>query len=123
MKHLAFVFAAAMAFPGLVFAQSPGCEAKRQALETELAYAQAHGNTAREQGLRTALSHVESHCTEESLRSAAQQKVAKAQAKLAEREHDLQQAKDQGKSPKKIADRQRKVDEAHEALEKAMLEA
>jgi hypothetical protein len=110
-------------FPALVLAQSGGCDAKRQSIETEIAYAQAHGNASRVQGLQKALAENKAHCTDESLRSAAQMKVAKAQDEVAERQSDLQEAKDQGKSPQKIADRQRKLDEAHAELEQAMLDA
>ena len=109
--------------PVFAFAQSSGCDVKRQSIETELAYAQAHGNSSRVLGLQKALSEVKAHCSDASLRRDAEEKVAKAQEKLDERQKDLQEAKDQGKSPQKIADRQRKVDQAHADLEQAMIDA
>lgn len=120
--RIPMVVLAGSLFPVLALAQSGGCDAKRQSIETEIAYAQAHGNTSRLQGLQKALVENKAHCTDESLRSAAQLKVAKAQDEVAERQRDLQEAKDQGKSPQKIADRQRKLDEAHADLEQAMLD-
>ena len=120
---LPMVVLAALLSPAIALAQSSGCDAKRQSIEHEIAYAQAHGNAARVQGLQTALAHVKAHCTDESLRNAAAQKVSKAQDKLAQRQRELQEAKDQGKSPEKIADRQRKVDDAHADLEQAMVDA
>ena len=120
---LSFVLLMAFLSPALALAQSGGCDAKRQSIENEIAYAQAHDNAAHEQGLQKALAGVKTHCTDASLRSAAEQKVGKAQAKLQDRQRDLQAAKDQGKSAQKIADRQRKVDDAHADLQQAMMDA
>lgn len=117
------LLAEALLLPVLALAQSGGCDAKRASIQQEIAYAQAHNNAPRVQGLQKALSEVNAHCTDASLRSDAEQKVAKAQDKLAERQKELQQAKDEGKSPQKIADRQRKVDDAHAELEQAMIDA
>jgi hypothetical protein len=109
--------------PTLALAQSGGCDAKRHSIETEIAYAQGHGNAARVRGLQTALAEVTAHCTDASLQNAANKKVAKAQEDVADNERNLQQARDQGKSPKKIADRQRKLDQAHADLEQALINA
>lgn len=104
-------------------AQSGGCDAKRQVIEGEIAYARAHANPARVQGLQRALAEVEAHCTDESLRSDAAKKISKAQDKLAKKQLDLKEARDQGKSPEKITERQRKVDDAHAELEQAIMDA
>lgn len=114
---------AASLCPAVLLAQSGGCDAKRQSIEQEITYAQAHGDTSRVQGLQTALAQVKAHCPDAALRSDAEQKVSKAQQKVAERERDLQEAKDQGKNAQKMADRQRKVDDAHAELEQAMMDA
>ncbi|WP_199098690.1 DUF1090 domain-containing protein [Dyella sp. ASV21] len=114
---------AALLVPAMTFAQTGGCDAKRQSIENEIAYAQSRGNTARVQGLQKALAEVNAHCTDASLQREADQKVANARDTLTEREQELQEAKDQGKSPQKIADRQRKVDEAHAKLEQALMDA
>jgi len=120
---VATVLFASFLTPVLALAQSAGCDAKRQSIETEIAYAQSHGNASRVRGLQTALAEVTAHCTEASLQSAANKKVAKAREDVATNERDLQQARDQGKSAKKIADRQRKLDEAHADLEQALISA
>jgi ribonuclease HI len=109
--------------PLVCFAQTTGCDAKRESVEQEIAYAQAHGNTKRVDGLETALAQINANCTDATLRSDAQRKVAQAQEKLTERERDLKRAKADGKSAKKIAERQRKVDEAHAELERLQTEA
>ncbi|WP_044043865.1 DUF1090 domain-containing protein [Caballeronia insecticola] len=114
---------AAMASPLYCAAQSNGCDAKRSSIEKEITYARAHGNANRVDGLETALARLNANCTDESLRNASQRKVAAAQKKLDERQHDLQKAKEDGKSAKKIAERQRKVDESHAELERAQTEA
>jgi hypothetical protein len=124
MKVLpSIVLLASFIVPSVVLAQSAGCDTKRQSIETEIAYAQSHNNAARVRGLQTALAEVTAHCTDASLQSAANKKVAKARDNVAENERDLQEAKDQGKSPKKIADRQRKLDQAHADLEEALINA
>ncbi|MEZ2416330.1 DUF1090 domain-containing protein [Luteibacter sp. RCC_6_2] len=124
MKSCAsMVLLASFFYPALSLAQASGCDAKRQAIESEISYAESHGNTSRVKGLQKALAEVKDHCTDASLRRASEQKVVKAQEKLAERERELQVAKEQGKSQSKISDRQRKVDEAHADLERAMMEA
>ena len=109
--------------PAVLLAQSGGCDAKRQSIEQEITYAQAHGNDSRVQGLQTALAQVKAHCTDASLRSDAEQKVAKAQQKAAARDQELAEAREQGKSADKMADRQRKADEAHAELQQAMMDA
>ena len=124
MKVLpSIVLLASFIVPSVVLAQSAGCDTKRQSIETEIAYAQSHDNAARVRGLQTALAEVTAHCTDASLQSAANKKVAKARDNVAENERDLQEAKDQGKSQKKIADRQRKLDQAHADLEEALINA
>lgn len=109
--------------PTLAWSQVGGCDARRDSLEKEIAYAEAHGNANRVDGLETALARMNGNCTDASLRSASERKVAAAQKRLAEREKDLHEAKAQGKSAKKIAERQRKVDEAHADLERAQAES
>lgn len=124
MKALtSLVLLAACLCPAVLLAQSGGCDAKRQSIEQEITYAQAHGNASRVQGLQTALAQVKAHCSDASLRSDAEQKVAKAQQKVVAQEQELEQAREQGKSADKMADRQRKVDDAHAQLQQAMMDA
>ncbi|WP_322014244.1 DUF1090 domain-containing protein [Paraburkholderia sp. J12] len=117
------ILVCATIYPMVCDAQANSCDAKRQSIEQEIAYAKVHGNAKRVDGLETALAQMNANCSDALLRSDAQDKVAKAQKKLSEREQDLQEARSQGKSAKKIADRQRKVDEAHAELERAQVDA
>jgi hypothetical protein len=112
-----------IASPVLCMAQANSCDAKRASIEQEITYARAHGNTSRIEGLETALARLNANCTDASLKSEGQRKVADAQKRLKERQRDLDAARAQGKSAGKIADRQRKVDEAHAALERAQAQA
>ncbi|WP_181969679.1 DUF1090 family protein [Paraburkholderia sp. DHOC27] len=48
--------------------------------------------------------------------------IAKAQTRLAEREHDLQVARSEGNGATKLAQRQRKVDDAHAELDRLLTE-
>jgi hypothetical protein len=112
-----------IASPVICFSQANSCDAKRASIEQEITYARAHGNASRIDGLETALAKLNANCTDASLKSASQRKVTDAQKKLAQRQHDLDEAKAQGKSAKKIAERRRKVDEAHADLERAQAEA
>jgi hypothetical protein len=118
----ALLIAAAL-IPTVTFARTTTCDEKRQSIEHEIAYAQAHGNRDRADGLETALAKLNANCSDASLRSDAQRKVAQAQEKLREREEDLRKAQADGKSAKKIASQQRKVDEAHAELESAQAQA
>ncbi|WP_322049511.1 DUF1090 domain-containing protein [Paraburkholderia sp. J67] len=119
----AILIGVASLYPLVCLAQIDGCDAKRHSIEQEIAYAKAHGNAKRVDGLEAALANLNANCSDAALHAAAQEKVAKAQKKLAEREHDLQKARAEGKSAKKIADRQRKVDDAHAELERAQIDA
>ncbi|WP_429432757.1 DUF1090 family protein [Paraburkholderia sp. GAS33] len=49
--------------------------------------------------------------------------MTQAQKKFSEREYDLKKAQADGKSARKIAERQRKVDEVHAELERLQTKA
>jgi len=95
-----------------------GCDAKRAALEQELAYARQYGNTHRIQGLERALSNVNTYCTDESLKAELEQDVAQKELEVREREADLREAIAKG-DPDKIASREEKLAEARYELAEA----
>ncbi|GJG96718.1 DUF1090 domain-containing protein [Cupriavidus pauculus] len=113
----------ALVFTQSAWAQSERCEAKRSALENEIAYARAHGNKDRISGLETALSKLTANCTDAALDAKAEQRIRDAQKKVDERERDLEKAKKDGKSQSKIVQQQRKLDEAHAELQRVQVEA
>ncbi|SAH91138.1 Protein of uncharacterised function (DUF1090) [Bordetella ansorpii] len=121
--HKAGVLACLLSLSLPAWSQPSGCEAKRQEIEAQIAAAKAKGNKARVAGLETALANNKAHCTDASLRRDAQREVDQAREKLAERERELQKARDEGRDADKLADRQRKVDEARADLARAQADA
>lgn len=67
------------------------CAERQASLETERHYAEKQGPASRLQGVEKALAEVKQHCTADSVRQDAEQKVTKLQAKLADKKADLQQ--------------------------------
>lgn len=92
------------------------CLAKRQDIQRQIDQAKAHGNERRLAGLHKALQENEANCTPESLRRERERDVRQAREKVAEREHELNQAKTEGEDKKKIAKRERKLAEAKAEL-------
>jgi DNA repair exonuclease SbcCD ATPase subunit len=100
-------------------ANSETCQQKQDRINQQIEYAQAHNNTAQLKGLQTALEQAKRNCSEASLEKRRQSRITNAQAKVNAREADLKKAQDKGDGPKKIASRQRKLDEAREELKRA----
>ena len=68
-------------------------------------------------GLNKALREVRANCSDSQLRADHQKKIAKQRDEVAERKHDLAEAKQKGDADK-IAKRERKLAEAQEELKK-----
>ncbi|SAL42120.1 hypothetical protein AWB64_04472 [Caballeronia sordidicola] len=100
-------------------ANSDTCQQKQDKISQQIEYARAHGNTAQVRGLQTALDQTRKNCSDASLEKRRQHRITQAQAKVESREADLKKAQDKNDSPKKIASRQRKLDEAREELKRA----
>ena len=98
-----------------------GCAAKRQELNQQIQQAHAAGNSKEEAGLRKALKENQSHCTDASLMKERQDKVAKAQREVTEREADLKKAEAKG-DEKKIDKRKDKLADAQKELADAQAE-
>jgi hypothetical protein len=107
---------------GIAQADEPqlGCAGKKQAIEREINYARENGNTRRVQGLQKALAEAQ-NCNDAQLQRESENDVAKAQAKVQERERELAEEKAEGKS-KDIAKAQKKLDLANKELETAKAE-
>ena len=93
-----------------------GCDAKKQALEEQIAFAKAHDNAYRVSGLEKALSEVHEHCTNDLLLKKSQDKIREKKRKVKEREEELREAKDSGQQSK-IAKKQKKLEEARKELD------
>ncbi|EDC5554845.1 DUF1090 domain-containing protein [Salmonella enterica] len=97
-----------------------GCAAKKQEVENQITYANEHNNTHQIAGLQKALREIEEHCTDPQLLRQRQLKIAEKEQKVAERQAELEQAKETG-NPQKIAQKQKKLDHAREELQDAQL--
>ena len=91
------------------------CQEKEQDIQREISYAEKHNNQHRIDGLKKALSEVKDNCTDSKLRADHQEKIAEQKDVIAERRHDLQEAKEKGDA-EKIAKRERKLQEAQDEL-------
>lgn len=98
-----------------------GCAAKRQELNQQIQQAHAAGNSKQEAGLKKALKENQSHCTDASLAKERQDKVAKAEREVTEREADLKKAEAKG-DEKKINQRKAKLADAQRELSDAQAE-
>ncbi|EPR1453498.1 DUF1090 domain-containing protein [Citrobacter koseri] len=93
------------------------CQEKEQDIQKEISYAEKHNNQNRINGLNKALSELRANCTDSKLRADHQKKIAKQKDEIAERQHDLVEAKQKGDADK-IAKRERKLAEAQDDLKK-----
>ncbi|MDW5443258.1 DUF1090 domain-containing protein [Polaromonas sp. SM01] len=119
MKQLILASVLVLAVAPL-WAQQPSaaCEAQRARIEAQIERAQAAGNSREVAGLQKALRANKAHCSDASLAAERERNIRKATKKVAEREKDLAEAQRKG-DPDKIAQRQRKLDEARQALAEA----
>lgn len=108
------VFAA----PTLANEPSSACQAKRRNIEAQLANATEHGRKQEVAGLKKALRANQANCTDASLEKERSAEIRQAQKQVAEREKSLREAQQKG-DPKKLAERQAKLDEARRELTEA----
>lgn len=104
--------------PALAAQPSPACDAKRSAIENQIAAATARGQKAEIAGLKRALAANKAQCTDESLAKERDLKIREAQKKVASREKSLAEAERKGNA-KKIAARKEKLEEARHKLTEA----
>lgn len=114
MKHRIALILVLSSLSTSAFAVSP-CQEKEQDIQREISYAEKHHNQNRIDGLNRALSEVRANCSDSKLKAEHQQKIAKQQAEIAERQNDLREAEQKGDADK-ISKRQRKLDEAQQEL-------
>ncbi|ECC7843040.1 DUF1090 domain-containing protein [Salmonella enterica] len=116
IKMIFFISAVAVLLTEQAYAAAPiGCIAKRQDVENQIIYAREHNNTNQIAGLQKALREIEDHCTYSQLLKKRQLKIAEKEKKVAERQAELERAKETG-NLKKMAQKQKKLDRAREEL-------
>lgn len=93
------------------------CESKRADIMRDLDEARARGQTRRARGLEKALRETRRHCSDAGLQKAHAARIAQQEKKIAERQRDLDEARARGKADK-IADREAKLAREQAELER-----
>lgn len=107
---------------GSLLAAESLCQQKQQDIQREIEMVKQHDNQRRVTGLERALTEVRANCTDEKLKSAHAERIEAQQHKVAERERELQQDRQEGKDQEKIGKRERKLEEARQELKKLQAE-
>ncbi|HDR2158891.1 TPA: DUF1090 domain-containing protein [Enterobacter cancerogenus] len=114
MKYRITLALALLSLSSASFATSL-CQEKENDIQREISYAEKHNNQHRINGLKKALSEVKANCSDDELRADHKKKIDKQKDEIAERRHDLEEAKEKGDADK-IAKREKKLKEAQEEL-------
>lgn len=122
MKQQLLLGAILFSLSGSLLATESLCQQKQQDIQREIEMAKQHDNQRRVTGLERALTEVRANCTDEKLKSAHAERIEAQQHKVAERERELQQDRQEGKDQEKIGKRERKLEEARQELKKLQAE-
>lgn len=122
MKQQLLLGAILFSLSGSLLAAESLCQQKQQDIQREIEMAKQHDNQRRVTGLERALTEVRANCTDEKLKSAHAERIEAQQHKVAERERELQQDRQEGKDQEKIDKRERKLEEARQELKKLQAE-
>ncbi len=122
MKQQLLLGAILFSLSGSLLAAESLCQQKQQDIQREIEMAKQHDNQRRVTGLERALTEVRANCTDEKLKSAHAERIEAQQHKVAERERELQEDRQEGKDQEKIGKRERKLEEARQELKKLQAE-
>ena len=98
------------------------CQQKEQDIQHEIAMAKQHNNQRRVNGLERALTEVHANCSDNKLKASHQARIKAQREKVAERERELKEERQDGDDKEKIAKRERKLEEARQELKKLQAE-
>ena len=98
------------------------CQQKEQDIQHEIAMAKQHNNQRRVNGLERALTEVHANCSDKELKASHQARIKAQREKVAERERELKEERQEGDDKEKIAKRERKLEEARQELKKLQAE-
>lgn len=119
MKTLMLCASVLLAYAAPVSAaESRACAIKRSDIENQISEAQARGQSQELRGLQRALKANLAKCTDASLARERDDRIAKAQREVVERERDLLEAERKGDTGK-LASRRAKLEEARSELAEA----
>jgi DNA repair exonuclease SbcCD ATPase subunit len=96
---------------------SESCNAKRDAIERDIDAAKAKGQAQRVRGLERAMRANQRNCSEAQLQAEHRKRIQAQERKVAERQRDLNEAKEKGRADK-IAQRESKLREEEAELER-----
>lgn len=122
MKHQLLLGLALFSLSGSLMAAESLCQQKEQDIQHEIAMAKQHNNQRRVNGLERALTEVRANCSDDKLKTAHQTRIKEQREKVAERERELKEERQEGDDKEKIAKRERKVEEARQELKKLQAE-
>lgn len=98
------------------------CQQKEQDIKLEIDVAQKHNNQRRVNGLERALTEVRANCTDKKLEAAHLERINTQKQKVAERERELKEERQDGDDKEKIVKREEKLEEARHELKKLQAE-
>ncbi|ADD78628.1 MULTISPECIES: DUF1090 domain-containing protein [Pantoea] len=122
MKHTLLLGITLFSLSGSLMAAQSLCQQKEQDIQREIEMAQKHNNQRRVNGLERALTEVRAGCTDKKLKASHLEKINAQKEKVAERERELKEERDEGHDKDKIAKRERKLEEARQELKKLQAE-
>ncbi|ORM66229.1 DUF1090 domain-containing protein [Pantoea rodasii] len=117
MKHQLLLGAILFSLSGSLMAAESLCQQKEHDIQREIDMAKQHDNQRRVTGLERALTEVRASCTDEKLKSAHSERIVEQKHKIAERERELKEERQDGDKDK-IEKRERKLEEAQHELKK-----
>ncbi|POW58989.1 DUF1090 domain-containing protein [Candidatus Pantoea alvi] len=122
MKHQLLLGLALFSLSGSLMAAESLCQQKEQDIQHEIAMAKQHNNQRRVNGLERALTEVRANCSDNKLKASHQARIKAQQEKVAERERELKEERQDGDDRDKIAKCERKLEEARQELKKLQAE-
>ncbi|ORM83350.1 hypothetical protein HA38_18540 [Pantoea allii] len=122
MKHKLLLGMVLFSLSGSLMAAQSLCQQKEQDIQREIEMAQKHNNQRRVNGLERALTEVRAGCTDKKLKASHLEKINAQKQKVAERERELKEERDEGHDKDKIAKREHKLEEARQELKKLQAE-
>jgi len=122
MKHQLLLGLALFSLSGSLMAADSLCQQKEQDIQHEIAMAKQHNNQRRVNGLERALTEVRANCSDNKLKASHQARIKAQREKVAERERELKEERQEGDDKEKIAKRERKLEEARQELKKLQAE-
>ncbi|WP_158150482.1 DUF1090 domain-containing protein [Pantoea ananatis] len=122
MKHTLLLGITLFSLSGSLMAAQSLCQQKELDIQREIEMAQKHNNQRRVNGLERALTEVRAGCTDKKLKASHLEKINAQKEKVAERERELKEERDEGHDKDKIAKRERKLEEARQELKKLQAE-